>query len=111
VRCEPYHDWHRFSVSLDDHACRPRAQHAGVERGGQARDFGRECGEAVADRDLEGSFFRFLGFLGWGSGTPDYDAVAFWSSDSETGSPWSGAIVFTSSFNCWMLRYKLTLFA
>jgi hypothetical protein len=46
------------------------------------------------------------------SGTPGYDVVvAFWSSDSETGSPCSGAIVFTSSFNCWMLRYKLTLFA
>ena len=43
---------------------------------------------------------------------PPYDVVAaFWSSDSETGSPCSGAIVFTSSFNCWMLRYKLTLLA
>ena len=45
-------------------------------------------------------------------GDAGYDVVAaFWSSDSETGSPCSGAIVFTSSFNCWMLRYKLTLFA
>src|SRR5262249_1328939 len=53
VRRKPYHDRHRFSVSLDDHARRPRAQHAGVEQRGQACDFGRECGEALADPELE----------------------------------------------------------
>lgn len=41
----------------------------------------------------------------------DYDVATFWSSDNGTGSPWIGAIVLTSSFKCWMFRYKLTLFA
>ena len=62
VRREPYHDRHRFSVSLDDHTRRSRAQHAGVEQRGQACDFGRECGEALADRELEALFpnYSFL---------------------------------------------------
>jgi len=41
----------------------------------------------------------------------NYDVASFSSSDTGTGSPWSGAIVFTSSFKRWMFRYKFTLFA
>ena len=40
----------------------------------------------------------------------NYDVATFSSSDTGTGSPWSGAIVITSSFKRWIFRYKLTLF-
>jgi hypothetical protein len=43
--------------------------------------------------------------------SPYYEVASFSSSDTGTGSPWSGAIVFTSSFKRWIFRYKLTLFA
>ncbi len=55
-----------------------------------------------------------------GAGSPDrylivfranYDVATFSSSDNGTGSPWSGAIVFTSSFKRRIFRYRLTLFA